>query len=228
MLIQLCLKICAAPRPDYCTVSVTATVWIEGPPLASTVSWLVPAGVPGVNVLVTVVVLPPQLVRLTVVPATATKATHNANRQRAEAPPRRLRPTVIQSPATRTPDKDSPAWRTPFPVPGMPRRDVVGAAVVIVSVVVAATLLGVIDGGAKLHVAPEGNPAHRKMMVWAKPFWGVTVKVNIALPPAATVAVDGLAEMVKSAVVGGNTCCCNPEDVDPLSNVSPEYWAVIE
>ena len=168
-------------------------------------------------------VLPPQPVRFTVVPAAATKTTTNARGNSRELPARRLRPTITQSQPTRTPDEEREALRTPSSVPGPRSPDVVAAVVLMVSVLVAAALLGVIEAGAKTHVAPEGNPAHRKLMVWLKPFCGVTVKANVALPPAATVAVDGLAEMVKSAVVGAATCCSSAEDVDWLSNVSPRY-----
>ena len=61
-----------------------------------------------------------------------------------------------------------------------------------------------------------------------KPFCGVTVKVNVALPPAVTVALDGFAEMVKSPAVVTVTTCWIDEDVEALSNVSPRYCAAIE
>ena len=56
--------------------------------------------------------------------------------------------------------------RTPFPFIGPRSSDVVvvGAVVVMVSVLVAGVLVGVIEEGAKLHCAPEGNPAQRKVM----------------------------------------------------------------
>lgn len=54
-------------------------MWLVVPPVASTVIWVVPAGVPAVPVLVTVVVLPllPQPSRPAVVPRTITPSSNN-------------------------------------------------------------------------------------------------------------------------------------------------------
>ncbi len=49
--------------------------------------------------------------------------------------------------------------------------------VAMVRVVVAAAPLGVTLDGAKLHVAPEGNPVQAKVTAWLKPLMGVTVSV---------------------------------------------------
>ena len=43
--------------------------------------------------------------------------------------------------------------------------------------------LGVIDGGLKLQVAPEGNPLHATLTVELNPFSGVTVKVAVPVCP---------------------------------------------
>lgn len=50
-------------------------------------------------------------------------------------------------------------------------------AVATVRVVVPAEPFGVTLGGAKLQVAPEGNPEQAKVTAWLKPFVGVTVRV---------------------------------------------------
>jgi urea transporter len=53
--------------------------------------------------------------------------------------------------------------------------------------------------GAKLHVAPAGRPVQLKLTLWVEPFMGVTLRLVLAVAPAATVSEVGTAAIVKSA-----------------------------
>ena len=74
-----------------------------------------------------------------------------------------------------------------------------GAAVVIVSVVVTSLEFGVTEAGLKVQPASAGNPVHEKLIGLVNEPCGVTVSVNVPDCPAVTVALLGLGTTVKSA-----------------------------
>jgi hypothetical protein len=86
----------------------------------------------------------------------------------------RLQGTTSASPATQTHGVGKGAWGNLEP--GIKNCAEV-VAVATVRVVVPAEPFGVTFGGAKLQVAPEGNPEQAKVTAWLKPFVGVTVRV---------------------------------------------------
>lgn len=100
--------------------------------------------------------------------------------------------------------KDANAYSTPVLVFGLVEPPLAAVAtapplVLTVSVVLAASLEGVTLAGEKLQLAPAGSPEQLKVTDCAKPPLGVTVKLIVALWPAATVKVPLVACSVKSA-----------------------------
>ncbi len=77
-----------------------------------------------------------------------------------------------------------------------------GAAVVIVSVVVTMLEFGVTEAGLKAQVASAGNPVQEKLIGLVNEPCGVTVSVNVPDCPAVIVALLGLGTTVKSADQG--------------------------
>jgi hypothetical protein len=74
--------------------------------------------------------------------------------------------------------------------------------VVMVTVVVVAAAPGVTCAGLKLHPIVESNPVQLNVIAFVKlPPAGVSVMVNVAMPPADTVAVDVPVDCVKSSPV---------------------------
>jgi len=71
------------------------------------------------------------------------------------------------------------------------------AVVVMVRMLVAGEPLGVTKDGTNEHCDSAGRPLQEKLTVWLKPATGVTVKVNVALPPAFMVALEGEAAIEK-------------------------------
>ena len=72
------------------------------------------------------------------------------------------------------------------------------AVVVIVRVVLMGAPFGVIDAGEKLQLLAAGSPVHEKVVAELKPADGEIVMVNVAVWPAARVALFGCVESEKS------------------------------
>ena len=62
--------------------------------------------------------------------------------------------------------------------------------------------------GENTHEALDGRLLQLKATVPVNPFWGVTVTVYVVVPPEATVAEEGVAEMLKSAPVPAMVTVC--------------------
>ena len=95
------------------------------------------------------------------------------------------------------------------------------ATVVIVSVVDTAEPLGVTVAGLNEQDANCGNPEHVKLVAAANPPDGVTVIVDVAELPAATVALAGLAAMAKSPDDAPPTVTVTAVDVEDANVPSP-------
>src|SRR5438034_6382619 len=103
-----------------------------------------------------------------------------------------------------TPGKPSGRWRNCG-------ATIVGAVVVIVTVGVAAVaLLGVTELGVTAHVACAivAGSAQLKFTVWLNPPCDATKSVNVAVPPAATVAETWFVESAKSSPVPESATMC--------------------
>ncbi len=76
----------------------------------------------------------------------------------------------------------------------------------MVSVDVAALVPGVTELALKVDVAPAGKPVTLRVTAFVKPpVAGVTLMVNVAVPPEETVFVVGDAESVKSCPLPDST-----------------------
>jgi len=76
------------------------------------------------------------------------------------------------------------------------------AVVVIVRVVLTGAPFGVIDAGEKLQLLAAGSPAQEKVVAELKPTVGEIVMVNVAVWPAASVALLGCVDREKSPLPG--------------------------
>lgn len=86
---------------------------------------------------------------------------------------------------------------------GSSARDAVGAAVVMVNILVIMPEFGVTETGLNIHPASAGSPLHEKLIALLKEAggdtgWGLTVSVNVPECPAIIVAPVGLEVNVKS------------------------------
>lgn len=112
----------------------------------------------------------------------------------------RFRPIIIPSIPIRQTIPSIPASQ----LPGGILHATTGATpaiftfVAIVSIVLAASPFGVTVAGLNVHVEKFGNPEQVKLVDALYPFFGVTVIVVIAVPPAFTVPLAGLNATVKS------------------------------
>jgi hypothetical protein len=179
-------------------VSENVALCVVEPAVAVIVTVEVPAGVPA---------LPPGE-ELEPPPQPANPKTAIA---RTAAVPRRLDRVIrfdayaakIAASANRATSAESPSTDGP----DFHRRSRIGAInavpadVAIVSVVVTAAPLGVTVAGLNEHVASWGKPEHVKLVFAVKPPDGVSVIVDVAELPAATVALPALSVRLKSPVL---------------------------
>jgi hypothetical protein len=94
--------------------------------------------------------------------------------------------------------------REPFDPLGLIRNAIVGevrAVVTMVAVDVAPVAVGVTELGFSEQDEPAGTPVHVRATAVVNPFNPVTVIVEVAVAPAATLTLAGDAAMVKSGLV---------------------------
>ena len=179
-------------------MSVKVVVCDVEPAVAVIVTVEVPAGVP---------VLPPVLDEPELPPHPANPRTATARTQ-TEASTSKRNAGFHSVAAHQAPSIASASNRTKTAASSkagsVHRRSRIGenialrAVVLIVSVVVAAAPLGVTVAGLNEHDADCGSPEHVKLVAAANPPDGVTVIVDVAELPAATVPLVGLDPNAKS------------------------------